>query len=199
MENEQIENLCRLIDAFETDDAIEVLCDMVESTHGAEVDGILAEIRIALGRHDHTLASVFGRRLMETVKGMPPVDHSARRKRILVIDDMPDVLDTVKAMLKDTYSVYGVTDHGAALRFLSNSYADLILLDIEMPGMDGFELLGVIRKIAAYEKTPILFFTGQATAANVTQSRLKGATGFIRKPMDARLLRERIGKYLGTA
>lgn len=66
-------------------------------------------------------------------------DHDSMKK-ILAIDDVPDVLTTVKSVLSKRYTVYGVTNHKAALKFLTSNQADLILLDIEMPDMDGFAM-----------------------------------------------------------
>jgi len=197
-EPKALETLCRLIDNSETDAAMEALRSLMGTAHSPKVDEVLAAMRITLIRGDHDRASTLGKRLLEAIKEKTPGAAPAERKRILVVDDMPNILDDVKAILKDAYSVYGVTTPMAALRFLANSSADLILLDIEMPEMDGFDLLAIIRKMKDHETTPVLFFTGNSTTENVRRSMTGGATDFIKKPVDAQALIARIQKYLAS-
>ena len=194
---EWIEKLCRLIDDFETEEAMAALHSLAGAARGAEMDEALAAMRGALIRHDHERASALGRRILEAIRPKKPDAAPADRKRILAVDDMPAILDAVKSILKDAYTVYGVSSPTAALKFLACRSADLILLDIEMPDMNGFDLLGIIRRIPAYEKTPILFFTGNSSEENVMRSLAGGATDFLKKPIDSRALLARIQKHIG--
>jgi DNA-binding response OmpR family regulator len=72
----------------------------------------------------------------------------------------------------------------AALSELASSRYDLIFLDVNLPGMDGFELCKQIRGLAVHEKTPIVFLTGLATLENRVQSSLSGGNDFIAKPFN---------------
>ncbi len=101
---------------------------------------------------------------------------------------VPDVLSTVKAVLRNTYAVYGLINHMAALKFLTSNSADLILLDIEMPDMNGFALLGIIRKIRAYESMPVIFLTGNASVENIKKAHSAGSNDFAPKPLEAKVL-----------
>jgi PleD family two-component response regulator len=72
----------------------------------------------------------------------------------------------------------------AALSELSSARYDLIFLDVNLPGMDGFELCKQIRALAVHDKTPIVFLTGLATLENRVQSSLSGGNDFIAKPFN---------------
>ena len=118
----------------------------------------------------------------------------SRRKTILAVDDQPDMLDTLKKLLKYEYHVYGVTTHTAALKFLEKKTPDLILLDIEMPGMDGIELLKVLRGMGKLKNVPIVFVTSKSSMANLEHVAQGDGDGFIKKPVDYKFV-ERIKKY----
>ncbi len=117
------------------------------------------------------------------------------RRKILAVDDMPDVLLTIKSFLKIKYEVFTATNHMTALQVLAHKDPDLILLDIEMPDKDGFDILRLIRKIRGYENTPVIFLTGNVTPDNVRRSRAIGGNDFIRKPIDSQVLLSRVGRY----
>jgi len=68
---------------------------------------------------------------------------------------------------------------------------------VEMPNINGFDLLSIIRNIRGYEETPIIFLTGNASEENVRRAINNGANDFIAKPVNAQLLRIRVQKYLG--
>ncbi len=118
------------------------------------------------------------------------------RRKILAIDDMPDVLLTIRSFLKIKYEVFTATNHMTALQVLAHKDPDLILLDIEMPDKDGFDILRLIRKIRGYENTPVIFLTSNVTTDNIRRSRAMGGNDFIRKPIDSQVLLSRINQYL---
>ena len=118
-------------------------------------------------------------------------------KRILAIDDVPDVLSTIKAVLQDSYTVFGVTNGMSAMKFLANNTADLILLDIEMPDMDGFTLLRIIRQMENYKKTPVVFLTGNASVEYIRTAIENGGNDFVKKPFEVHVLKEKIRKLIG--
>jgi len=126
--------------------------------------------------------------------------------RILAIDDTAFFLTMLKTTLQDTrYKITCVTSGRDALKFLDKNTPDLILMDIEMPGMDGFELAGKIREkekyLAILNKSkvinaPIVFLTGNAKRENVQKAMRAGAIDFILKPINKELLIEKIEKYI---
>lgn len=117
------------------------------------------------------------------------------KRTILAVDDQPDILDTLKKFLKLEYNVYCMTTAEAALKFLKTRTPDLILLDIEMPDMNGIELLEILRDMDKLKNVPIVFLTGNSGMDNLQEVALGGADGFIQKPVDFKFVK-RIEKYI---
>lgn len=117
-------------------------------------------------------------------------------KHILIVDDNKTNLASARAVLKDTYKVTAVTMGAQALKFLEGNLCDLILLDINMPEMDGFEVMKRIRENERCANIPIIFLT--ADCDSVTESRCleEGALDFIAKPFVAAVMRSRIARIL---
>ncbi len=104
---------------------------------------------------------------------------------IYAVDDDPDNCETIKlAMETANLRTECVLDPGTALADLASKRYDLILLDINLPVMDGFELCAHIRQLEAHVSTPIVFLTGLATIENRVQSSLSGGNDFIAKPFN---------------
>ena len=104
---------------------------------------------------------------------------------IYAVDDDLDNCECIRmametTMMRTSYS----QEPGIALGELAGSRYDLIFLDVNLPGMDGFELCAHIRQLAIHEKTPIVFLTGLATLENRVQSTLSGGNDFIGKPFN---------------
>jgi PleD family two-component response regulator len=102
---------------------------------------------------------------------------------ILVVDD--EVLSRraiVHALQRGNLKSIGVEDPLVALRMVTEEPFDLILLDIQMPSMDGFELCRKIRSLPANETTPVLFVTRLTDFKNRAKSTMSGGTDFIAKP-----------------
>lgn len=83
-----------------------------------------------------------------------------RRKSILVVDDDSDFLTIMEHWLKNTYTVDGVQSGAKALNYLMTKHPDLILLDYEMPYIDGYEAMEKIRNNPLTARIPIIFLTG---------------------------------------
>ena len=104
---------------------------------------------------------------------------------IYAVDDDPDNCETIRlAMETAKIRTECVLDPGTALAELATRRCDLILLDINLPVMDGFELCAHIRQIEHHATTPIVFLTGLATLENRVQSSLSGGNDFIAKPFN---------------
>jgi len=117
-------------------------------------------------------------------------------KKILAVDDMPEILSFVNSALKNYYKIVAVTSAKAALNYMKAQKPDLFLLDIDMPEMDGFELLRIIRSTTEYKKTPVVFLTGNSSRDHVTAAMLEGCNDFIVKPTTYEYLRTIVGKYM---
>ena len=106
--------------------------------------------------------------------------------KILVVDDDPiSLLAVTSALRKTTLNVSGVRESALALDALNQEHYSLVLLDIELPEMDGFELCQKLRAMPDYRKTPILFVTGHAELDDRIHSVLSGGDDLISKPIFA--------------
>lgn len=117
-------------------------------------------------------------------------------KHILVVDDNKTNLVMAKEALCDIYKVTAVTMGVQALKFLENNTCDLILLDINMPEMDGFEVLSRIQQMEKCKNIPIIFLTADNDSAVESRCLEEGAQDFIAKPFVKRVMRSRIGRLL---
>ncbi len=193
---EQFEKLAVLIDNFEADFAIEQLRAMMVFFYTAEIDESLKTIYNYLNNFNYDAAQKESKKLLKSLKNTGINEAEDTKKKILAIDDMPVVLNSLKSMLKGFYHIYGVTNYMSAIKFLSNNNADLIIMDIGMPDMDGFTLLSIIRKFETYKDTPVIFLTGSASPDDVKKALSSGANDYLRKPVDATTLITKIERHL---
>lgn len=104
------------------------------------------------------------------------------KKHILVVDDVVTNLKIVEGFLEPHYKVSLVKSGEQALKFLDKSKPDLILLDIQMPGIDGFETIKRIKSKDENKNIPVLFLTSQEDIDSRIKGFQLGATDFILKP-----------------
>ena len=117
-------------------------------------------------------------------------------KHILIVDDNKANLTAARAALCDICKVTAVTSGAQALRFLEKNTCDLILLDINMPEADGFEVMEKIRASEGCSEIPIIFLTADDAPETERRCFEAGAAGFITKPFTAPDLRSRINEML---
>ncbi len=108
-------------------------------------------------------------------------------KRILIVDDNPDNLLLTQMLLAcEGYSVETAQDAEQAQERLRKVRPDLILMDIQLPGMDGLELTRRLRRVPEWREVPIVALTAYAMPADEENARAAGCTGYITKPIDTR-------------
>ncbi len=112
-------------------------------------------------------------------------------KRILIVDDDEMVLIAVNELLRqEGYEVHTVSSGSEALKKLGNNEFDLMILDVIMPEMNGFELCKTIREMEGCRETPIVFLTAKSQEKDRAQGIEAGANLFLSKPISPdRLLR----------
>ena len=118
------------------------------------------------------------------------------KKDILVVDDDRVNLIMAERLLSDEYRVITASSGEQALEFLSKEESDLILLDINMPGMNGFDVMREIKKNNVWEKIPVIFLTADRDAATEAECLAMGAVDFIGKPFEPEIIRNRIRRTL---
>lgn len=116
---------------------------------------------------------------------------------ILIVDDNPHNLEILGKFLKDrNYEIEFATGGLSALDWLSNKKFDLILLDINMPGMDGFEVCKRIRSDKSMDFIPVIFLSAETEREKIIEGFEIGGQDYVTKPFDSRELLVRIRTHL---
>jgi DNA-binding response OmpR family regulator len=115
------------------------------------------------------------------------------RKRVLVVDDERAILTVLRVKLGISgYDVATASSGEEALALINSMHPDIMLLDVIMPGMDGFE---VLRKVRAVSRLPVIVFS--ARQENVQKALSLGANYFLAKPLDLDDMVRRVEELLG--
>ncbi len=118
---------------------------------------------------------------------------------VLVVDDSPTVRKIVQLTLqRERIRVVTAGDGLSALAAVSDEEPDLILLDIMLPRMDGYNICQVIRKNMAYRDMPIIMLSGKDGLFDKMRGKLAGSTEYITKPFDSAELVQIVKRYLET-
>jgi len=119
---------------------------------------------------------------------------------ILIVDDNPANLKLARVLLSgEGYEVRTAADAEEALSVLKGFSPRLILMDLQMPGMDGFELTRRLKADPATRGIVILALTAYAMKGDEERARAAGCDGYVAKPIDTRALPGLIARYLGEA
>lgn len=118
-------------------------------------------------------------------------------KRILVAEDRPASLELIRTILESAgYQVIEAADGQEALEKASRNAIDLVLLDLQMPKLDGFGVLKQLRSDSSFRHTPILALTASAMESDRDRALAAGFSGYITKPVDIRFLRSEMERLL---
>lgn len=116
---------------------------------------------------------------------------------ILIVDDMPQNLTVLGELLQPLYRVRAANSGERALRVANTApRPDLILLDVMMPGLDGYEVLGRLREDAATRDIPVIFVTAMDAAENEERGLRLGAVDYIVKPFSPAIVLARVATHL---
>ncbi|GMO21795.1 MAG: response regulator [Spirochaetaceae bacterium] len=115
-------------------------------------------------------------------------------KTILAVDDMPEVLVTINEILGEEYDLRLVKSAAAAMTLLYNEKVDLIILDIDMPVLSGFDFQEFVKHKEETANIPVLFITSITNPDLVSKAKTSGAMGFISKPFNADELRLQVSQ-----
>jgi PleD family two-component response regulator len=114
------------------------------------------------------------------------------KKIVLAIDDNKMDLMVLNNFLSQRYDMRVSKSATEALTFLNSTKVDLILLDIAMPNMSGFEFLHEIRKNPRYMQTPVIVVSSHSTPEAIDYVKKHGANEYVPKPVDAKILQQKI-------
>jgi len=133
----------------------------------------------------------------ESIERCVKVEKSpADKPVILAIDDNPFELQTIHFFLKNSYTVYTLPDPGKVKDLLRMVTPDMFLLDCQMPGISGFDLVPIIRNVPLHDETPIIFVTSIGSIDNISVAIHLGACDFVVKPISEIILNEKVSLHL---
>lgn len=118
--------------------------------------------------------------------------------KFLIVDDFSTMRRIVRGLLKELgyNNAEEAEDGAAALNMLKNAKFDFVVSDINMPNMNGFELLGAIKAEASLKHIPVLMVTAEARKEDIVRAAQDGAAGYIVKPFTKATLEEKVQKIM---
>lgn len=144
----------------------------------------------------NAIASMVFPEPVETEKIEPILPIITGKPVVLVVEDNPDNMLTVKAVLADNYIVIEATDGASGIEMAKIHQPDLILMDIGLPGMDGIEAFKAIRKDLKLEHIPIIALTASAMTFDREAILASGVDAYIPKPIDEKVFFKTINEVL---
>lgn len=124
------------------------------------------------------------------------VAASEDRPRVLIVDDERININLLNALLKADYKIMVATDGEQAIKAAATGKPELILLDIVMPGIDGYEVCRRLKSMAATQTIPIIFITAMGDVENETMGFALGAVDYISKPFNSAVVKARVGVHM---
>ncbi|MBF0621230.1 MAG: two-component system response regulator [Magnetococcales bacterium] len=122
--------------------------------------------------------------------------QKAEKPIVLAVDDTPANIDVVKGVLSQTYLVQAAVNGKMALKVIERKKPDLILLDIMMPDMDGYQVCQQLKSSDETRDIPVIFLTAKAEVEDEAKGLGLGAVDYITKPISPAILKERIKTHL---
>ncbi len=121
------------------------------------------------------------------------------RKKVLIVDDQPSIVTTLTFQVQNAgYDVLTASNGELALKILMEQMPDLVLMDVMMPKMNGWEVCRRIRSIESMKELPIFVVTSLHGDAETAIAKNSGANEFLVKPIKTDDLVKRLRKYLGS-
>ena len=119
-----------------------------------------------------------------------------KKKKVLIIDDEKMNIMALAHYINDQYEVLVATNGQEGLKVAENHLPDIILLDIIMPGLTGFDVIERLKKIEATKRIPVIFVTGLANESNIEKGLRLGAMDYISKPFEKSIVEKRIETHI---
>jgi two-component system CheB/CheR fusion protein len=129
------------------------------------------------------------KRFTHSLSSVPRNNEAVSGRRALVVDDVTDVTDMLSVLLTHAgYEVITAASAAAALTAARESHFDIVISDIGMPEMNGYELAGEIRKLPGYHSVPLVAVTGYSMFDDRERSLRSGFNAHMTKPIEPRAL-----------
>ena len=127
------------------------------------------------------------------------MDNIEKKETVLVVDDTLENIDVLKGILRDYYKITFATSGEMALKVVSKASPDIILLDIMMPGMDGYEVCKRLKDDSRTKNIPVIFVTAKDQDVDEAKGLELGAVDYITKPVSAMIVRARVKTHLALS
>lgn len=114
------------------------------------------------------------------------------KKKIIAVDDSIIILKMLTKILDETYDLHAFSVGKRALKFLEDHTPDLIILDIDMPEINGYEMLKIIREQPHLADMPVIFLTSNNDKDHVIKAAAGGANDYVVKPINEEILLKKI-------
>jgi two-component system chemotaxis response regulator CheY len=119
------------------------------------------------------------------------------KKVVLIAEDSPSIRKFVSISLKvQGYDIIQASDGMEALEILPQNKIDLIITDLNMPNIDGFELIKIIRANDEYKEIPIIILSSLTSNTEIERGLQFGANSYLLKPFDSKRMQYEVSKYL---
>jgi len=118
-------------------------------------------------------------------------------KRILIVEDVEFNRDLIVQLLEDTYNVLTAADGAEGLQLAAREHPDLILMDLSLPVIDGWEATRRLKANAALHDIPIIALSAHAMMGDREKALQSGCDEYLSKPLDENLLFAKLARFLG--
>jgi len=119
-------------------------------------------------------------------------------KRILIVEDIDFNRDLLVQLLEDTYEVLTAPDGATGIALTESEHPDLIIMDLSLPVVDGWEATRRIKANAALQHIPIIALSSHAMRGDEEKARQAGCDDYLSKPLDENLLYAKLRTFLAT-
>jgi two-component system, cell cycle response regulator DivK len=119
-------------------------------------------------------------------------------KKILIVEDVDFNRDLLTQLLEEEFELIVATDGQAGIAAAERERPDLILMDLSLPVIDGWEATRRLKAHAELKSVPIIALTARAMRGDEAKARTSGCDDFLTKPIDEALLFQMLNRYLGT-
>ena len=120
-------------------------------------------------------------------------------KRILIVEDIDFNRDLLVQLLEDTYEVLVAPDGATGIASAERDHPDLIIMDLSLPGIDGWEATRQIKADASLAHIPIIALSSHAMRGDEEKARQAGCDDYLSKPLDEDLLFQKLIQFLGAS
>lgn len=166
--------------------------DYIEENHA----GLINEYKELLNQLHGVLSGELHEEMSVEVNDATWEEETDKRPCILVVDDNIMNVRSAERMLSDRFGFYSVTSGKAVFEFLDKKIPDLILMDLHMPDMDGFEVMEQMIGDERFQDIPVIFLTADDDRETEIKGFQYGALDFIKKPFVADVMIQRIDRIL---